>query len=148
MHNVFHVLLLKQNTIKKERVDKWVTKLELEAGNSNEYKIKAIWDSAIYASKSELGQLLELYYLVAWKGYPKEKNTWEPSFAVQHLKKLINSFYKDQLEKITAIFPLINLLCQWLGQQLGQLYPQTKARSTGRQYQKTSKELSFRYCDI
>ena len=34
MHNVFHVLLLEQETTKKERVDKWVTELELEAGNS------------------------------------------------------------------------------------------------------------------
>ena len=82
--------------------------LELKAGNSEEYKLEVIWDSAVYASKLELIQLPGLYYLVAWKEYPKEGNTWEPSFAVQHLKKLINFFYKDYLEKPTATFPPIN----------------------------------------
>ena len=82
MHNVFHVLLLEQNISKKERVDKWVKKLELKTGDSKEYKVEAIWDSAIYASKSELGQLPGLYYLVIWKGYSKEENTWELSSAI------------------------------------------------------------------
>ena len=57
MHNVFHGSLPEQDTTKKERVDKRVTELELEAGNSEEYKIEAIWDSAVYTSKSESGQL-------------------------------------------------------------------------------------------
>ena len=65
MHSVFHVLLLEQNTTRKERVDKKIKKLEFEAGNSEEYKVEAIWDSTVYASKLELGQLLGLYYLVA-----------------------------------------------------------------------------------
>ena len=65
--------MLEQDTTRKERVDKWVT--ELKTGNSKEYKIEDIWDTAVYASKSESSQLPSLYYLVAWKGYPKEKNT-------------------------------------------------------------------------
>ena len=67
MHNVFHKSLLEQDTTRKERVDKRVMKLEHEAGNSEEYKIEVIWDSIVYASKSESGQLPGLYYLVAWK---------------------------------------------------------------------------------
>ena len=65
--------LLEQNTTKKERVDKRVT--ELEAGNSEEHMVEAIWDSTIYAIKLESGQLLGLYHLVKWKSYPKEENT-------------------------------------------------------------------------
>ena len=42
MHNVLHVSLLEQDTTKKERVDKRVKELELEAGDSKEYKIEAI----------------------------------------------------------------------------------------------------------
>ena len=42
-----------------------MTKLELEAGNSKDYKIESIWDGAVYASKLESGQLSGLYYLVA-----------------------------------------------------------------------------------
>ena len=108
MHNVFHMILLEQDITKKEWVDKQVKELELEAGNSKEYKIKAIRDSTIYASKSELGPLPGLYYLVAWKGYPKEENTWKPSPIVQHLKKLINSFYKNYPEKPSATSPSID----------------------------------------
>ena len=55
MHNVFYVSVLEQDTIKKERVDERVTELELEASNSKEYKIKAIWNSAVYASKLKSG---------------------------------------------------------------------------------------------
>ena len=65
MHNIFHVSLLEQDTTRKERVDERVKKLELGAGDSEKYKVEAIWDSAVYASKSESGQLPGLYYLVA-----------------------------------------------------------------------------------
>ena len=74
--------LLKQNNTKKKRVGKWVIELELKADDSKEYKVKVIQDSVVYASESVLDQLPGLYYLVAWKKYPKEENTWEPSFAV------------------------------------------------------------------
>ena len=62
IHNIFHVSLLEQNTTKKEWVDKQVT--ELKAGDGKEYKVEAIWDSAVYANKSESSQLPGLYYLV------------------------------------------------------------------------------------
>ena len=65
IHNVFHLLQLEQNITRKERVDKQVTELELEAGDSEEYKTEVIWNSAVYPSKLELGQLPGLYYLVA-----------------------------------------------------------------------------------
>ena len=51
-----------------------MTKLDFEAGNKEEYKVKAIWDSAVYAKESE-SDLIGLYYLVIWKGYPKKENT-------------------------------------------------------------------------
>ena len=108
IHDVFHVSLLEQDTTRKERVDEKVTELDFEAGNSKEYKVKAIRDSAVYINKSESSHLSDLYYLVAWKGYLKEKNTWEPLSAVQYLKKLISSFHKDHLEKATATSPPIN----------------------------------------
>ena len=81
---------------------------ELDAGDKREYKVKAIWDNAVYAKESELGHLLELYYLVFGKKYPEEENTWEPASAVQHLRKLINSFHKDHLNKPTTTSPVID----------------------------------------
>ena len=64
--------LLDQNITRKERVDKNVTKLEFDAGNSEEYEIEVIRDRAVYAMELESGHLPGLYYLVAWKGYLEE----------------------------------------------------------------------------
>ena len=58
----------------KGRIDKKVTELKFEAGNSREYKVEAIWDSAVY-SKEVKNHLPDLYYLVAWKKYLEEENT-------------------------------------------------------------------------
>ncbi len=46
-----------------------------------------------------------LYYLVLWKGYPEKDNTWEPSSAVIHLRKLISTFHNEHPEKPTATSP-------------------------------------------
>ena len=82
---------------------------ELDVSNKNgEYKVEAIRDSAVYVRESESGHLLDLYYLVSWKRYPKEKNTWEPASAVQHLRKLISLFHKNHPDKATATFLIIN----------------------------------------
>ena len=63
IHDVFNVSLLKQDTTKKERVEKVP---ELDAGDdSKEYEVEAIRDSAVYAMESESGHLPGLYYLVA-----------------------------------------------------------------------------------
>ena len=75
MHDVFHVSLLEQDTTRKEQVYEKLTELDFEAGDSEEYEVKAIWDSAVYANKLKSGYLPGLYYLVAWKGYSEEENT-------------------------------------------------------------------------
>ena len=107
IYDVFHVLLLEQDTTRKKRVHEENAE-ELDAGDKGEYEVKAIRDSAVYARESESGHLPGLYYLVSWKGYPKEENTWEPASAVQHLRKLINSFHKDHFDKPTATFLTID----------------------------------------
>ncbi len=45
----------------------------------------------------------DLYYLVLWKGYYKEKSIMKLSVIVMHLWKLINTFLKKHPEKLTAI---------------------------------------------
>ena len=54
---------------------------EFKAGNSKKDKVKAIWDSAVYANERK-GHLPGLYYLIVWKKYPKEENIWESLFVV------------------------------------------------------------------
>ena len=64
IHDVFHVLLLEQDTTRKERVDENVT--EFEAGsNDEEYEVEEIWDSAVYAKESTTGHLPGFYYLIS-----------------------------------------------------------------------------------
>ena len=98
--------LLEQDITRKKRVKK-VPELNAR-DNSKEYEVEAIWENAVYAMESESSHLPGLYYLVAWKDYPKEKNTWEPVLIVQHLKKLISLFHKNHPQKLTATSPLIN----------------------------------------
>ena len=76
IYDVFHVSLLKQDTIRKEWVEK-VPELDV-VDNSEEYEVEAFWDSAVYAMESKSGHLPGLHYLVAWKGYSEEENTESP----------------------------------------------------------------------
>ena len=102
IYDVFHVSLLEQDITRKRRVDE-NNATELDAGNdSSDYGVEVIRDSAVYARESKSGHLPGLYYLVSWKGYLEEENTWEPYSAVQHLRKLISSFHKDHPDKPTA----------------------------------------------
>lgn len=85
--------------------------MELKAGNKGrEYKIEAIFDCMVYARKSKSGHSLELYYLISWKGYLKEKNTYKLALTIQYPRKLISSFYKNHTDKLTAIFEAINTI--------------------------------------
>ena len=104
IHDVFYVSLLKQDTTKKGRMNELFPEPEPEFDAGNKYEVEAIMDSAVYAKEAE-GHLPGLYYLISWKGYPEEENTWEPSSAVMHLRKMISAFHKDHPEKPTATSP-------------------------------------------
>ena len=102
IHYVFHKSLLEHNTTKKKCVNKEVRQMEFNTGNnSGEYKVETIRNNTVYARESK-GHLPGLYYLVSWKEYLEEENTWEPASAVQQLRKLISSFHKDYLDKPIA----------------------------------------------
>ena len=66
IYNVFYILLLKQDTTRKRRVNKNATELvKLNAGkDSGKYELEAIWNNVVYARQSESSHLPELYYLV------------------------------------------------------------------------------------
>lgn len=51
VHNIFHILLLEQDFIRKTQVEKiW---LELKVGNSKEYKVEIIQDSNVYTQETK-----------------------------------------------------------------------------------------------
>ncbi len=103
--------MLEQDTTRKGRVDKALPEPEneykFEAGDNKEYEVEAIIDSAVYG-KQVNDQMPGFYYLVLWKGYPEEKNTWKPLSAVMHLRKLISTFHKEHPEKPTATSPALD----------------------------------------
>lgn len=57
---------------------------EFEADDNKNYEMEAIQDSEVYAKKADR-YLPELYYLIVWKDYPKEENTWKSALAVMYL---------------------------------------------------------------
>ena len=79
--------------------------LEFEAVDNKKYEIKVIIDSMMFNQQANNNQMPGFYYLVLWKNYPEEENTWEPLSAVIYLRKLINTFYKKHPKKPTATFP-------------------------------------------
>ena len=60
--------------MKKGQMNDMQLDFEFKAGNNKEYEIDGIQDSAVYVKESTIDQLPRLYYLVLWKGYPKEEN--------------------------------------------------------------------------
>ena len=76
--------------------------LKFEAGDNKEYEVNSIQDSAVYVKESIIDQLLGLYYLILWKGYPEKENTWKPALAIQHLRKFVTADHKNNSEKLTA----------------------------------------------
>ena len=62
--------------------------------------MEAIQDNTVYAKEADR-YLPRLYYLVAWKDYPKEH--LKTFSIVMHLRKIVSTFHKDYLEKPKAI---------------------------------------------
>ena len=109
IHDVFHISLLEQDTTKKKRMDNnAATHLEFKADENEEYDVEWIQDSEVYAKESKAGHLPGLYYLVLWKSYPKEENTWESALAVEYLWKLLSNFHQKNPNKLTATSPPVN----------------------------------------
>ncbi len=104
---------MEQDTTKKGRVDNKTLpepkkELEFEAGGDKKYEVIAIINNMVYGQQANSNQMPGLYYLVLWKDYPEEENTWELSLVVIYLRKIINTFYKKHPEKPTATFLLLD----------------------------------------
>lgn len=66
----------------------------------------------VYARELENHHLLNFYYLLLLKSYQEEKNTRETILPVEYLQKKVSKFYKDYLDKPTAMSPPIDITTQ------------------------------------
>ncbi len=57
-----------------------------------------------------IDQLPGLYYVVSWKVYSKDKNTWKPLLVVSQLQKLFRIFYMEYSNKLTIAFLFIDTI--------------------------------------
>ena len=109
IYDVFHIFLLEQDIIRKVRIGQKTLQLEFkDNGKGKEYEVKAIRNNRVYAKQSESGQLPELYYLISWRDFSEEENTWEPASAIQHLWMLASTFYKENSDKSTTTSTPVN----------------------------------------
>ena len=46
---------------------------KFEPDDDKKYKVEAIQDSAVYAKEAN-GYPLDMYFFIAWNGYPEEEN--------------------------------------------------------------------------
>ena len=104
------MFLLEQDTTRKERVDEKTLQLEFEENiEDKEYEVETICDSAVYTKEFESGQLPSLYYLIFWKNFLKDENTWKLASAMQHLRRLVNTFHKENPDKPTLTFTPVDI---------------------------------------
>ena len=86
IHNRFNVSKLRPylpSTIPNQRP---LPPLPVEVDGEEEYEAEEIIDSRLYRRK--------LQYLVKWKGYTPENNTWEPEANLRHSTELLENFYR------------------------------------------------------
>ena len=60
-----------------------------------EYEVERILDSRRHRNK--------LQFLVKWKGYTPEENTWEPETNVSNAKAKVKEFYKEHSGAVRRI---------------------------------------------
>ena len=68
-----------------------------------EYEVESILKRRV----RKIGKGARVEFLVHWKGYPSEEDTWEPKSNLTHCKEILKEFYKQEKEADIEI-----LFCQ------------------------------------
>ena len=82
IHPIFHIAFLE----KTNRTARVATNIEIiNDEDETEYEAEGILDFKRVSGKP--------YYLIKWKGYPNEENTWEPTENLRGCSQLLQSFH-------------------------------------------------------
>jgi transposase InsO family protein len=93
IHPVFHCSHLKEAPRDAELLTTWKTIAP------NEWEVEAIKEHRNGARGSE--------YLVKWKGFGEEDNTWEPEFHLNNAKQVLRDFWKPIKPGTLPVDPLL-----------------------------------------
>ena len=85
IHNVFHVSLLEpwQHRAGEEPAEPMPL-----ADDEGEWEVETVLDSRMRKG--------ERYYLIQWKDWPEDYNTWESEANCEHAESLIRAFWKQK----------------------------------------------------
>lgn len=86
IHNVFHVSLLEAYHEDSTPGRFQVPPAPIEMSGHQMFEIEGILDSRIYRK--------QLQYLVQWKGYGPQDNTWEPLESLETVQDLVEEFHR------------------------------------------------------
>jgi hypothetical protein len=100
MHNVFHISSLKQYHEDARTVLPPPPEL---VNDSLEYDVEAVMD---HRTRKE-GRKTVKDYLIKWKGYNPEHNTWEPEDNVQNCPELLRAYWEG-INRVHSITPTPN----------------------------------------
>jgi hypothetical protein len=84
IHNVFHIRLLRHYTDSPNGCK--AVPLPTVIDGELEYEVEAILDDKLLNKQK--------WYLVKWKGFPTEDNTWEPSYNLTNCSTLLQQYHK------------------------------------------------------
>ena len=91
MHDVFHrVLLTPFNKAKFPSQQKAMPPPPDIIGDEPHYEVQTILD----VRRGNKGRKRQMEYLIKWKGYDNEHNSWEPKKNLTSCKELITEFHK------------------------------------------------------
>jgi len=93
IHPVFHVSQLEPIKVSKlfSREEEKVT-IPVESGTNDEFEIERILGERKRYRRKE--------YLIKWKGYPSEENSWVPEYSLTNALEVLVEFYNSQRQQL------------------------------------------------